>query len=332
MNTAPLALTQHFAALAPHYDVVLSDVWGVVHNGLAAWPEACAALKRFREGGGTVVLISNAPRPGEHVKKFLDHAQSAARHLRRHRDLRRRDRARSSQAGRARPMHHLGPSAISASSRDWIRASRRSRTPTYVVCTGLLNDEVETPDDYRARLEQMRARNLLMVCGNPDLVVERGDKLVYCAGAIADLYGEMGGEVHLCRQAVSADLRSGAGDGGEAARQRAAARRACWRSAIPCAPISRARSMPGIDCLFVTAGHSRRGTRRPRRPDLGTLAKMFDDAKLAPKAVTRRGEASYPSPQGRVVRAKRGRWTHNIAAMSHRLTPRRSPTLPASGG
>ena len=65
----------------------------------------------------------------------------------------------------------------------------------YVVCTGLTDDETETPESYRALLTEVRDRKLFMICGNPDLVVERGDKLVYCAGAIADLYGEMGGEV-----------------------------------------------------------------------------------------------------------------------------------------
>ena len=76
----------------------------------------------------------------------------------------------------------------------------------YVVCTGLEDDEVETPDDYRARLEAMLARKLFMVCGNPDVVVERGSTLVYCAGAIADLYATMGGEVLYAGQALPADL------------------------------------------------------------------------------------------------------------------------------
>ena len=70
--TAPI-LTDHFATLAPNYDAILSDVWGVVHNGVAATPPACEALTRFRDKGGSVVLISNAPRPGEGVIKFLDH-------------------------------------------------------------------------------------------------------------------------------------------------------------------------------------------------------------------------------------------------------------------
>ena len=65
----------------------------------------------------------------------------------------------------------------------------------YVVCTGLRNDEVETPENYRAELGELLRRRLFMLCGNPDLVVERGERLIYCAGAIADLYGTLGGEV-----------------------------------------------------------------------------------------------------------------------------------------
>jgi hypothetical protein len=72
MTKRPLSLTANFSDLAPDYDVVLSDVWGVVHNGVNGWPDACAALTRFRARGGVVVLISNAPRPGERLKVQLD--------------------------------------------------------------------------------------------------------------------------------------------------------------------------------------------------------------------------------------------------------------------
>src|SRR5688572_12652975 len=67
-----MKLTDNFSALAPGYDAVLSDVWGVLHNGIAAFPESGQALVRFRAEGGTVVLISNAPRPGDFVARMLD--------------------------------------------------------------------------------------------------------------------------------------------------------------------------------------------------------------------------------------------------------------------
>ena len=72
MTIALPPLLPHFSALAENYDVVLSDVWGVVHNGLAAWPRACDALMRARARGTTVVLITNAPRPSEQVMRQLD--------------------------------------------------------------------------------------------------------------------------------------------------------------------------------------------------------------------------------------------------------------------
>jgi ribonucleotide monophosphatase NagD (HAD superfamily) len=72
MAPAAPTFTEGFARLAPHYDVVLCDVWGVVHNGVAPFPEACDALARFRVNGGTVILITNAPRPGEVVIRMLD--------------------------------------------------------------------------------------------------------------------------------------------------------------------------------------------------------------------------------------------------------------------
>ena len=70
MSAAPFI--EHFSALAPGYDAVMSDVWGVIHNGVAATPEACDAVVRFRACGGTVALITKAPRPGAVVARFLD--------------------------------------------------------------------------------------------------------------------------------------------------------------------------------------------------------------------------------------------------------------------
>ena len=113
----------------------------------------------------------------------------------------------------------------------------------YVVCSGLDDDDVETPEDYRARLETMLKRKLFMVCGNPDVVVERGDRLVYCAGSIADLYATMGGEVLYAGKPYRPiyDMALAKAQA-QAAGKKRRAQRACWRSAIRCAPISKARA------------------------------------------------------------------------------------------
>ncbi|CAN0495381.1 unnamed protein product, partial [Phaeothamnion confervicola] len=180
--------------LAGGYDAVLSDVWGVIHNGVAATPAACDALTRFREQGGTVILITNAPRPGAVVTKFLDKLnvpRSAYDGI-----VSSGDVTRAVMAARpGKNVFHVGPERdlpiFDGLGLNFVPVEKAD----YTVCTGLRDDTVETPENYRTELEAMRKRNLFMVCGNPDVVVERGDELVYCAGAIADLYRDLGGEV-----------------------------------------------------------------------------------------------------------------------------------------
>jgi HAD superfamily hydrolase (TIGR01459 family) len=192
MTASPIKT--HLADLAPGYDVILSDVWGVVHNGLEATPEACDALAAFRKKGGQVVLITNAPRPREEVAKQIAHfgvprdtydaiASSG-------------DVTRSViQSRPGQSLYHLGPARDKPIFTGLDVTFAPLESADYVVCSGLENDDHETAEDYRPRLEQMLARKLFMVCGNPDVVVERGPRLVYCAGAIADLYKAMGGDV-----------------------------------------------------------------------------------------------------------------------------------------
>lgn len=284
--TAPLAISDSFAALAPDYDVVLSDVWGVVHNGIAAWPDACEALARFRGGGGTVVLISNAPRPGHRLVAQLDglkvprEAYDAI--------VSSGDVTVSEIAARPGvPVFHLGPARDHALF-DGLDAPRVSAEEAkYVVCSGLFNDETETPEDYRSMLETFFAHEVPMICANPDVVVERGDRLVYCAGAIADLYVEIGGEVLYAGKPhppiYGRALRAAAEKRGSTA------------------PLSRVLAIGdsvrtdlagatalGVDCLFVTSGIHAEELGGRDDPDIATLARLFETAKLRPRAVTRR--------------------------------------------
>ena len=186
--------TDRFSALAPDYDVVLSDVWGVVHNGVAAFPEACDALTRFREKGGTVVLITNAPRPNGVVASQVE--QFGAPRSIYDAIVSSGDVTRSEIANRpGQTILHIGPKRDLAIFEGLDVRFAPVESADYVICSGLENDEVETAEDYRPRLVQMLERKLFMVCGNPDVVVERGSRLVYCAGAIADLYALMGGQV-----------------------------------------------------------------------------------------------------------------------------------------
>ena len=190
--TRPVALIGGLKDIANRYDLVLCDIWGVLHNGLAAFPGAVDALSRFRQGGGEVVLLSNAPRPGASVARQLDRLgipRSAYDAIVTSGDLTRKTIVERLD----KVVHHLGPPRDLPMFEGLPVRFGPIAEADYVVCSGFDNDDVETVEDYRERLEAMRARDLFMVCANPDLVVERGDRLVPCAGALAHAYETMGG-------------------------------------------------------------------------------------------------------------------------------------------
>lgn len=185
------------SAFAGDYDLILCDVWGVIHNGLAAFPAACSALGQARAGGATVVLVSNAPRPNRFVGQMLD--GFGVPHSSYDSIVTSGDVTREVLA--ARPgvrMFHLGPPRDLGTFEGLNLVQSGLEEAEVMVCTGLLDDDVDTPEDYRGTLETMKARNMPLICANPDLVVERGETLIYCAGAIAQLYEQMGGEAIWC--------------------------------------------------------------------------------------------------------------------------------------
>jgi HAD superfamily hydrolase (TIGR01459 family) len=206
-------------SVAAHYDVILCDVWGVVHNGAEAFEAAGEALTRYRAGGGRVVLVSNAPRPGTAVLRMLDKlhvVRSAFDAIVTSGDLTRK--AIEERAGET--VFHLGPGRDYSLFKDLDVRFGDVEEAAYVVCSGFFDDDRETVEDYRPMLERMRARRLRMICANPDLVVERGDQLIPCAGAIALAYEEIGGDVlytgkphgpiYEAALARAAELRGGA--------------------------------------------------------------------------------------------------------------------------
>lgn len=277
-----------FSELATDYDAVLSDVWGVVHDGVAAFPRACAALRRFREAGGAVVLITNAPRPGGPIVSQLD-AYGVPRDC--------YDAVVSSgdvtldlMASRGlAPVHFIGPP------RDFALFSELAATgapvpprapleeAAYVVCSGLVDDLTETPEDYDAQLAVMRGRGLTMVCANPDLVVHRGDDLLYCAGALAARYEALGGTVVYAGKPhppIYAMARAAA----RKARKRAGERTLCIGDAVRTDLAGAAAQ--GLDCLFVSNGihrdvlHPGGGALDPQ-----ALATLLADAPARPVGV-----------------------------------------------
>jgi HAD superfamily hydrolase (TIGR01459 family) len=275
----------HFSALAPGYDVLLSDVWGVVHNGVHAFPPACDALTRARSEGAKVILITNAPRASTVVARQLEKLHVP-------RDT--YDAIVSSgdvtraviEARHGQSLFHLGPERDRSIFSGLDVRFAPLASADYMVCSGLDNDEVDTPEDYRARFEIMRARNLFMVCANPDVVVERGSRLVYCAGALADLYASLGGEVLYAgkpyRPIYDMALASAqSASGREIPHGRVLAIGDSLRT-----DLQGARAV-GIDFLFVTAGiHAEElGTRAV--PDAAALDAAFSAAGGMPKAVMR---------------------------------------------
>ena len=175
-------------------EVLLSDIWGVVHNGLAAFPDACQALHNFRQQGGTVILITNAPRPADSVQRQLRKLEVADEIY--DAIVSSGDLTRNFVADHpGQKMFWIGPERDSSIYRGLDPVLSPLEQADYIVCTGLFDDETESAENYRAMLLQARERSLTLVCANPDIVVERGDRLIYCAGAVAELYLELGGEV-----------------------------------------------------------------------------------------------------------------------------------------
>src|SRR5580692_2885477 len=189
-----LRFVENLRELVSGVEAVLSDIWGVVHNGIEAFPEACEALHSFRNQGGAVILITNAPRPADSVQRQLrklgvaDDAYDAI--------VSSGDLTRLYVADHpGRKVFWLGPERDGSIYRGLDATTAPLEEADYIVCTGLYDDETETAENYRAMMLQARARQLTLVCANHDIVVERGDRLIYCAGAVAELYRELGGEV-----------------------------------------------------------------------------------------------------------------------------------------
>lgn len=188
-----LRFAERLRDLVDGVEVILSDIWGVVHNGLESFPEACNALHTCRQRSATVILITNAPRPADSVRRQLrklgvaDETYDAI--------VSSGDLTRSFIADHpGKKTFWIGPERDSSIHRGLDAVMAPLEQADYIVCTGLFDDEIETPEDYRAMLLLAREHRLPLICANPDIVVERGDRLIYCAGAIAELYRELGGE------------------------------------------------------------------------------------------------------------------------------------------
>ncbi len=279
-------IVESLSDLAADYDAVFCDLWGVLHDGVTVFPEAAAALQSFRRSGGKVILITNAPRPRGQVVLQLDSLGAS-------RDLwddivTSGDSAQAALVGGVvgRKVHHIGPERDQAFFFELppeLPAGTVELVPLAeaegIACTGLFDDEVETPDDYRGQLLLAREKGLKLLCANPDIVVDRGDKRIYCAGAIAKAYAEIGGQSLYFGKPHPPiyDL---------------ARRRLALLDRIPDERILAIGDGPttdlagamgeDLDCLFVTGGLLAEETGTVDQPDPRKLSLWMASAKMSP--------------------------------------------------
>jgi HAD superfamily hydrolase (TIGR01459 family) len=264
-------------ALHDRYDAILCDVWGVLHNGVVSWPAACEALQRARKAGKTVILITNSPRPTAQVLAQLARLGVPA-------DchdgiVTSGDVTRTLIAEGPRRIFHIGTEedlpifdGIDVELVEDFEASA-------IVVTGPRDDERETPDDYADLLARLRARDLPLICANPDIVVERGDRLVYCAGAIARAYGLLGGRTLIAGKPHAPIYEAALAQiGATADRSRVLAIGDGMTTDVKGAMDN------GFDLLFVSDGIHAREYGEPGAPDPARLAAFLHDFGANPVA------------------------------------------------
>lgn len=245
---APLILAG-LSQIANGYDVLLCDVWGVIHNGRESFPAACEALARFQRERGPVVLISNSPRPAEAVKPQLaelgvpDSAWTSF--------ITSGDATRALLAERSPgPAWRIGPDRDDVLYEGLGLQFGGPSDAAFITCSGPVDDDVETPEDYRADLQIAATRGLTMICANPDRVVHRGDKLIYCGGALADLYEQLGGRVIMAGKPYPAIYDLCLGEAFIMLRREG--RALCIGDGAP-TDVKGAQAA-GLDCLFIYGG------------------------------------------------------------------------------
>jgi HAD superfamily hydrolase (TIGR01459 family) len=254
--TAP-KLPAGLSDLASRYDALLCDVWGVIHNGREVFPAACAALARFRAERGPVILISNAARPHGPVIDQLD-ALGVPREAW-SRIVTSGDATRPLLAERA-----PGPAWLIGVDRDaplyeglGLESSDLADA-RFISVTGPYDDENDEPADYRDRFIACVERGLVMLCANPDIVVQRGDKLIYCGGALAQLYESLGGKVLMAGKPypiiydLSLAKAAEAAQDANGGRPVDPARVLCIGDGLP--TDVRGANARGLDVLFVASG------------------------------------------------------------------------------
>lgn len=283
-------LIDNLDQVSDRYEAVFCDLWGCLHNGVKPFAKAVAALETFHARDGKVLLLTNAPRPAPIVRQQLDTIGVA-------RDLydgivASGDAARAALASGAfgTKVHHIGPPKDDSffenlETEDFYQGLQIERVPLdeaeSVVCTGLLDDRTETPDNYRAVLLEAKIRGLKLLCANPDIIVHFGDDTLFCAGALAAAYTEMGGESLYFGKPHPPIY--------ELARNRltAIAGRVIPDEKILCIGDGirtdiQGAIAEGLDCLFITGGIASDQTMSGGRIDPARLSAYLEQVQLTP--------------------------------------------------
>ncbi len=180
--------------IAGRYDALLCDAWGVIHDGVKLFDGAAEALTQFRKTRGPVTILTNAPRPSSVIPAQLDRIglpRAAWDAVVTSGDATRALIAASLPA----PALKIGPGKDDPLFEGLDMRFVGIEDAAFIICTGLRDEFNETPESYREELAQAARRGLPMICANPDKIVNWGGRMIWCAGALAEIYESLGGAV-----------------------------------------------------------------------------------------------------------------------------------------
>lgn len=279
-------IIETLADIATDYDALFVDLWGCVHNGVTAFPEAVKALEAYRGRGGKVILVTNSPRPRAGVERQLVHFQvpeTAWDSIATSGDSARSAMFRGTVGrkvwfiGLADDQRFFEPLNILENPVEISQVPLEEAEG--IVCTGP-EDSSADPEVMRPVFQRAIDRGLKFLCANPDIVVDRGETREWCAGALASLYAQMGGKSLYFGKphAPIYDL----------ARRRL---RALGRD-IPDERILaigdgiqtdiKGAADEGIDSLFISGGLAAAETKTDRQPDPKALSRYLDGENIDP--------------------------------------------------
>ena len=285
-------IIESLSEISDQYDAVFCDLWGCLHNGVRPFAAAVAALEAFRAKGGTVVLLTNSPRPTSGVIEQLDQLGVA-------RDLYQAvassgdaaiDALASGMFGKK--VFHIGPARdagffAAVSDDEFYGGQNIERVPMEdaegIVCTGLFDDNTETPADYREIILYGMNKGLKMLCANPDIFVDRGEQRIYCAGAIAQAYEEAGGDARYFGKPHAPVYELARRRLEDARGERVADDRIlCIGDGVNTDVAGGIGE--GMDTLFITGGLAATETGTDTQPDPQKLDAFLAERKLSPTA------------------------------------------------